>query len=312
MSILKNGFFFLLLAGIATAAAAQNGFKQLPSGLRYKIISSGKGVFPKPGNAIQVHTTQTLGDSVLFTTYPASPSLLELSKTGMDNDFIKIFMMMRTGDSAVYFQTAAALKKLMTELPPFMKITDTLFGFCKTMRIYPGMAAARAQKLAEQKAVIVTQQARIQQYLAQNNITTQPTPKGCFITIMEPGSGPAVTKGSVVTMQYTGSKFDGTVFDSSIDSAFGHPEPYSFTVGTGAVIAGFEEAVLKLKKGGRCKIYIPAVLAYGERGSGANIGPNEDLIFEILLNDVVPPAAVKKPQPGKIKMPKDGNPKKRN
>ena len=86
--------------------------------------------------------------------------------------------------------------------------------------------------------------------------------------------------GDTVTIQYTGKLTNGTVFDSSLNK--GHP--FKFIVGLNQVIKGLDIAILKLSKGQRAEIFIPAILAYGEKGAGnGKIPPNSNLIFDIRL-----------------------------
>jgi peptidylprolyl isomerase len=92
------------------------------------------------------------------------------------------------------------------------------------------------------------------------------------------GKGPAAKKGDNVTVQYVGVNFsNGAEFDASWNSG----QPFTFTLGTGNVIPGWDEGVQGMKQGGRRMLTIPPDLAYGPAGSPPAIGPNETLIFVI-------------------------------
>jgi len=109
------------------------------------------------------------------------------------------------------------------------------------------------------------------------NIVT--TESGLQYEIITEGSGPIPKEDDNVTVHYHGTTIDGTVFDSSMERG----EPVSFPVN--GVILGWQEALKLMPTGSKWKIYVPSELAYGERGAGRDIGPNETLIFEVeLLN----------------------------
>ena len=95
------------------------------------------------------------------------------------------------------------------------------------------------------------------------------------------GDGTTAETGNTVTVNYTGWLTDNVKFDSSIDSGV----PFPFTLGTGAVIAGWEEGVAGMKVGGIRQLIIPAALGYGDTGSGI-IPPGATLVFEVELMDV--------------------------
>lgn len=103
------------------------------------------------------------------------------------------------------------------------------------------------------------------------------------------GSGAEAKPGMTVRVDYTGWLYDanaadkhGTKFDSSHD----RNEPFSFTLGAGSVIKGWDEGVVGMHVGGKRTLLIPAALGYGARGAGGVIPPNASLVFDVDLLDV--------------------------
>lgn len=96
------------------------------------------------------------------------------------------------------------------------------------------------------------------------------------------GDGAEAVSGQEVTVHYTGWLTDGTKFDSSKDRF----QPFSFPLGVGYVIKGWDQGVLGMKVGGKRKLTIPAELGYGARGAGGVIPPNATLVFEVELLQV--------------------------
>ena len=109
------------------------------------------------------------------------------------------------------------------------------------------------------------------------------------ITINQNGSGDSAETGMSVSVHYTGRLEDGTVFDSSIPRG----QPFTFTLGAGQVIKGWDLGVEGMKLGEKRSLVIPPHLGYGIRGAGATIPPNATLIFDIELLEVTMPITLR-------------------
>ena len=108
------------------------------------------------------------------------------------------------------------------------------------------------------------------------------TDSGLKYSDLKVGTGDTAKKGDTVEVHYTGWLKNGKKFDSSLDRG----KPFSFQLGAGRVIKGWDEGVAGMKVGGKRKLIIPAKLAYGERGAGGVIPPNATLLFEVQLLDL--------------------------
>lgn len=105
-----------------------------------------------------------------------------------------------------------------------------------------------------------------------------PAPKTLQTKDLVVGTGPAVSAGQQVTVQYVGVLYkDGQQFDASWDRG----QPFPFKLGAGMVIPGWDKGIPGMHVGGRRELIIPAALAYGAAGSPPKIGPNEPLIFVV-------------------------------
>lgn len=95
--------------------------------------------------------------------------------------------------------------------------------------------------------------------------------------VLKEGSGAEAVVNNTTTVQYKGMFIDGKVFDQG---------EFSFVLGVGQVVQGFDKGVLGMKVGESRKIYIPSEMGYGSRGAGSAIPPNTDLIFEVTLKSI--------------------------
>jgi FKBP-type peptidyl-prolyl cis-trans isomerase len=105
------------------------------------------------------------------------------------------------------------------------------------------------------------------------------TSSGLQYVDLKAGTGATAQAGQTVTVHYTGWLENGKKFDSSVDRG----QPFSFPLGAGRVIKGWDEGVQGMKVGGKRKLIIPSALGYGARGAGGAIPPHATLIFEVEL-----------------------------
>ena len=112
-------------------------------------------------------------------------------------------------------------------------------------------------------------------------------PNGLQVLDVIIGPGKEAKEGDIISAHYRGTLEDGTPFDNSYDRG----QPFSFVLGQGMVIKGWDLGIVGMKVGGKRKLIIPSSLGYGDRGAGGVIQPGATLLFDVELMAVEPPKA---------------------
>jgi FKBP-type peptidyl-prolyl cis-trans isomerase FklB len=150
------------------------------------------------------------------------------------------------------------------------------------------------KQIAASKEAATKNAAEGEKFLTENKKKegVKTTASGLQYKVLKEGSGPSPKETDTVVVHYKGTLLDGTEFDSS----YKRNEPASFQVNR--VVKGWIEALQLMKPGAKYQLFIPAALAYGERGAGQLIGPNATLLFEVELLSIKPPEPAATVAPG--------------
>lgn len=143
-------------------------------------------------------------------------------------------------------------------------------------------AKADSASLTKSSQQTPLQMAENNQDMNMNSEEIITTPSGLQYIDIKEGNGESPRQGKTVIVHYTGTLENGKKFDSSKD----RNQPFSFKIGVGQVIKGWDEGVMSMKVGGQRKLVIPPELGYGARGAGGVIPPNATLIFDVELLEI--------------------------
>jgi FKBP-type peptidyl-prolyl cis-trans isomerase FkpA len=278
----------VVLAGVCLVAGCQNvNFKKTKSGLPYKIYPGKGGKTADTGSILKVHVFQKINDSVMFDSHNNMPIYVTVPKEETPYEPAELFGKLKLGDSLVAVQMMDSFIKRNPMLAGQYKNGDKITTTFKVLDILPNQQAAMQDEAKEKDQKLQVEIKTVEAWLAKNNINAQKTGRGTFVQVLDPGQGPSIDSGKYVTVMYKGKTFDGKVFDTNMDTSFHHTDPLGVTIGRGGSIAGFEDGLKMLKKGGHAIIYIPSMLGFGANPNPqSGIKPFDNLIFDISVVDV--------------------------
>lgn len=235
------------------------------SGLQYVVLEEGTGASPGPGSMVAVHYTGTLEDGTVFDSSRerGQPIEFPLGRGQVIPGWDEGIALMKEGGKArliIPSELAYGEQGIQGIIPP----GATLIFDVELVSVSPPPPPPPEAPTEVDEADYTT------------------TDSGLKYYDFEEGSGESPQQGQMAVVNYTGWLEDGTMFDSSLS----HGRPFSFPVGLGQVIPGWDEGVASMKVGGKRQLVIPAELGYGERGAGDAIPPNATLIFEVELLEI--------------------------
>lgn len=239
---------------------AQDDFKTTDSGLKYKILTHGKGKQAKNGSIVKVHYTgKFLNDTVFDSSYKrGEPINFTLGVGQVIKGWDEGIALLHVGDKA-----------------EFLISPELGYGNRQV-----GPIPANSTLKFEVELVDVQESIKVEEYDAKGKDTIT-TESGLQYIIVEPSKKDAVNPvvGNKVQVHYSGYLTDGKMFDSSVK----RNQPFEFTLGAGQVIKGWDEGIALMKVGEKCRFVIPYQLAYGEKGYPGAIPPKATLVFDVEL-----------------------------
>lgn len=269
--LIMKKFFILICCALSFAACNSSGSEsaeeesnqvdtiQTASGLRYYIIEEGSGEMPEANDIVEVHYTGTLasnGEKFDSSYDRGKPLKFPVGVGKVIPGWDEGIMQLKQGTKA-------------------MLLIPSKLAYGK--REIPGIPA-NSDLNFEVELVNVSKPVQ-HTVLDTNAVEKQVTDNGLEYYIHEEGSGPQAKPGDNVQVHYYGYfRKSGERFDDS----YSRGQPFSFTLGQGQVIPGWDQGLTLLKEGSKATLVIPYMLAYGERGGGP-IPPKADLVFDVEL-----------------------------
>jgi len=273
-----------LLAMMVLTACTQRfpGYKKTESGLYYKFYSHNTSA-PKPNQTdfMKVAMTCYLHDSVYFDFQQTESQLYaQLKESVFPADLNEAYAMMHLGDSASFYIKADSVAiKYYDKNPEEVGLNaDDYFRYevklleIKTAEEFQGEIDRMNKAMREHAMQEFTD------FVETNLVGITPESSGVYIIPLEPGKGPCPKKGDKVELDFSAYLLNGQF----VGSTFDRPDKFSFVLGEGFAIQGWEEVVPKMHLGERVKAIIPFELAYDERSVGS-IPPYSSLIYDIKL-----------------------------
>ena len=295
---MKNIFFTLLLSS-AVISCTTNSFKT-SAGTKVTYFKKGDGEMPIDSliGLYAIRYTREKGE-VMSESDPQNPLPLKIDPNDQpqQGELYEILAQLRTGDSVGFDLVADELfsKTFNAPMPdsiaPDEKIKFQIACIDQlTETGYHDMIAEKAKQEEEKQLAIDSE--ILNDYLVQNNIETERTESGLRYIITEQSSGSTPENGQVVHVNYSGWVLGGKYFDTSVEKVAREQslyqegrsyKPFSFPLGQGQVIKGWDEGIALLNVGSKARLYIPSTLAYQTRQISEIIMPNAILIFDVEL-----------------------------
>jgi FKBP-type peptidyl-prolyl cis-trans isomerase len=269
--------------------------KKTETGLEYAILRhDNKDRKIAPNDFVFLYLSYALErngqDSLIFESANAAPDgrmVLQITEPQYKGSIIEGLSMLSEKDSARFVTSADSffLKTVRVKtLPPFVMSGEKVYfnvGVSEVLsesEMEEKKKEMQAQYESEMKTLTEKQIVDIKQYMSDLGHEAELNEDGIFIVSTQAGQGEMPKQGATVFVHYTGKLLNGNVFDSSVERG----QPFSFKLGTGQVIKGWDVGIAKLKPGEKAILGIPSSLAYGARSMGA-IPANSPLIFEVEL-----------------------------
>ncbi|MFA5814888.1 MAG: FKBP-type peptidyl-prolyl cis-trans isomerase [Bacteroidales bacterium] len=272
----------VIITGGYSCSSKEKGFKKHPSGLYYRFIEMNpEGIAPKTGDILVLSLKILNEDNKLVD--ESNFYRMQLGKPMFKGDFYTALSLLQVGDSVCFKLDAAGFfeKNRKRDLPVEFRQGDPVYIYVRLKNMLSSEDLEN-EKENTYHTDFKQEMNLLKNYIELSNTTVKPTTSGLYYIEKKKGKGQKAEVGKTLVVHYTGTTIDGKIFDSSLQRG----RPFSFVLGRGQVIKGWDEGFQFMKEGGEARFIIPSDLAYGKSGYTNLILPYSTLVFEVELLEV--------------------------
>ena len=254
-----------------------------PTGLHYQFFKKNNSHRKaKTGDIIfyQLILANSKDSVVLDTKKEFGEQQITVSKSTFKGDLMEGLNLVHIDDSVLFLIPVDSLYK--NNLPYFAQPNSYMKFYIKINNVQSEAEFNLSQAEAKQRSLDFDD-SLLHIYLNRNFCVPDKLPCGVYVQTKNKNEkllGKAIETGDTISVNYTGELINHHIFDSNVDKAFNHVEPFRFVVGKGEVIKGWDEAFKTLRYGSKATLFIPSVMAYGKNQVGT-IPANSILIFTV-------------------------------
>ena len=291
--MLKKSLSLLAGAFLIASITSCNKFKKTESGLEYQIVKDSTGeVYPEKGGFITFwFEIKNDKDSTIDSQFAdPNPVGIPTPEISYKPSIEEAFRLLTEGDSAIFVLNSDSLysktfhRPIPTGIAPGSNVKMVVrMGKVYSKKFVDSVMVVQEQQqqnqMVEESIVYKKDSIAIQDYLKKHNLKGQATVGGAYVVKLKENKATDIFIAPLDTIQttYVGKLLiEGTEFDKSPAGEY-----FTFVVGMGQVIKGWDQGFQKLKRGEKALLIIPSRLAYGSRGAGGAIPPNSPLVFEV-------------------------------
>ena len=272
----------VIITGGYSCSSKEKGFKKHPSGLYYRFIEMNpEGIAPKTGDILVLSLKILNEDNKLVD--ESNFYRMQLGKPMFKGDFYTALSLLQVGDSVCFKLDAAGFfeKNRKRDLPVEFRQGDPVYIYVRLKNMLSSEDLEN-EKENTYHTDFEQEMNLLKNYIELSNTTVKPTTSGLYYIEKKKGKGQKAEVGKTLVVHYTGTTIDGKIFDSSLQRG----RPFSFVLGRGQVIKGWDEGFQFMQEGGEARFIIPSDLAYGKSGYTNLILPYSTLVFEVELLEV--------------------------